>query len=152
MAALTWKNVDFDHNVVVLQHHKTRRTQRTPRPRIIQLVPRIARLLRRIKRQEAAGKEHVFLNMQSRPWNRTSLGLRTRRLRDRAGVPNDATLYCIRHQFGTQSIINGVDIKTLSELMGHTSTQMTEHYCHLAGHQAHLATAMLQAVYGRRMP
>ena len=45
MAALTWKDVDFDHNVAVLQHHKTRRTQRTPRPRIIQLVPRITERL-----------------------------------------------------------------------------------------------------------
>ena len=26
------------------------------------------------------------------------------------------TLYGIRHRFGTQSIINGVDIKTLAEL------------------------------------
>jgi site-specific recombinase XerD len=44
------------------------------------------------------------------------------------------------------AVVNGVDIKTLAELMGHRSTQMTEHYCHLAGHQAHLAAAMQKAV------
>jgi site-specific recombinase XerD len=58
-------------------------------------------------------------------------------------------MYGIRHQFGTMAVVNGVDIKTLSELMGHRSTQMTEHYCHLAGHQAHLAAAMQRAVLKR---
>ena len=44
----------------------------------------------------------------------------------------------------------GVDIKTLAELMGHTTSRMTEHYVHLAGCQKHLAAAMLQAVGRRR--
>ena len=46
------------------------------------------------------------------------LGLRLTRFRAKAGVPRDATLYGIRHQFGTMAVVNGVDIKTLSELMG----------------------------------
>ena len=91
---------------------------------------------------------HVFLTFRGTPWNRSSLGLRMRRLRERAGLPDDVKLYGIRHQFGTQSIVNGVDVKTLSELMGHTSTRMTEHYLHLAGRHEHLASAM-QIVNGR---
>jgi site-specific recombinase XerD len=72
-----------------------------------------------------------------------------RRLRERAGLPKNAKMYGIRHQFGTQSVVNGVDIKTLSELMGHTTTRMTEHYVHLAGRSEHLAAAMQQAVSQR---
>ena len=59
-------------------------------------------------------------------------------------------MYGIRHQFGTQAVVSGVDIKTLSELMGHTTTRTTEHYIHLAGHQEHLAAAMQRAVASRR--
>jgi integrase len=146
MAALTWDDIDFDQNVIVLQQHKTRRLQRTPRPRVIQMVPEVAKLLRRIKRQERVEHANVFVNSQGLPWKRASLGLRLRRLRTEAGVPKDATLYGIRHQFGTQAVIRGVDLKTLAELMGHRTTQMTEHDCHLAGHQAHLAAAMQRAV------
>jgi site-specific recombinase XerD len=54
-------------------------------------------------------------------------------------------LYGLRHAFGTRSILNGVDLKTLSELMGHTTTRTTEHYLHLAGQRSHLADAMLRA-------
>jgi site-specific recombinase XerD len=73
-----------------------------------------------------------------------------RRLRAIAGVPDDAKLYGTRHAFGVRSVLNGVDLKTLAELMGHTSTRTTEHYLyHLVGHRGHLADAMRQA-NGRR--
>lgn len=65
-----------------------------------------------------------------------------RRARELAGVPNDVKLYGIRHAFGTRGIVNGCDLKTLSTLMGHTSTRMTECYTHLARQNEHLAAAM----------
>jgi site-specific recombinase XerD len=73
------------------------------------------------------------------------LARRIRRARETAGIPDSVKLYGLRHGFGTRAVTNGVDIKTLSELMGHTSTRMTEHYVHLAGQQPHLAAAMRQA-------
>ena len=151
-AGLTWEDVDLDNAVIVLRRHKTSRTQRTPKPRVIQLVPQVVKLLKRIRRQQRGGTDRVFLTYRATPWNRSSLGLRMRRLRERAGLPDDVKLYGIRHQFGTQSIVNGVDVKTLSELMGHTSTRMTEHYLHLAGRQEHLAAAMRRAVSRRQGP
>ena len=65
-----------------------------------------------------------------------------RDLREAAGVPGDAKLYGLRHAFGTRAVLRGVDIKTLAELLGHTTTKMSEHYVHLAGQRAHLADAM----------
>jgi site-specific recombinase XerD len=68
------------------------------------------------------------------------------RARAKAGIPDDAKLYGLRHRFGTQAIINGVDIKTLAELMGHTTVRMTEIYLHLAAQHPHLVAAMRRAV------
>lgn len=62
----------------------------------------------------------------------------------------DAKLYGLRHAFGTNAIVNGVDIKTLSVLMGHESTRMTEHYLHLASRSEHLELSMRQATSPRR--
>lgn len=150
MAALTWNDVDLENGVAILREHKTARTQRTPRPRVIQLVPVVVRLLRYLASRCPLSTDRVFLTARGTPWNRWNLCLRMRRLREKANVPADAKLYGIRHQFGTQSIVNGVDLKTLAELMGHTTTRMTEHYIHLAGRQSHLAAAMRQAVCGRQ--
>lgn len=149
MAALTWSDVHLEDGVIILHEHKTSRTQRTSRPRVIPLVPLVIKLLHRVKQQQPPGHDHVFLTAHHTEWNRNSLGLRMRRLRAKAGLPDDLKMYGIRHQFGTQSIVNGVDLKTLSELMGHTTTRVTEHYIHLAGHQAHLAAAMQRAVSPR---
>lgn len=143
---MTGQDVNLGLGVAILRRHKTSRTQRTPRPRVIQLVPQLVRLLTKIARVEGTARKHVFLTAHRTPWNRSNLALRMRRLRTAAGLPDDLKLYSIRHQFGTQSVVNGVDIKTLAELMGHTSTRMTEHYLHLAGRQEHLAVAMQRAV------
>jgi integrase len=150
MANLTWNDVNLENGVIILRKHKTVRTQRTPRPRVIQLVPLVIRLLKRIRQQQGPDAKRVFLTARKTPWGKWNLGLRVRRLRKKAGLLNDVTLYGLRHHFGTQSIINGVDIKTLAELMGHTTSRMTEHYVHLAGCQKHLAAAMLQAVGARQ--
>ena len=149
MTALTWDDVDLEKGIIVLRKHKTSRTQRFPAPRVIHLVPPVVKLLKHIRQYRKPGTQRVFLTIRGTPWHHRNLTLRMRRLRRRAGLPDDVKLYGIRHHFGTQSIVNGVDIKTLAELMGHRSTKMTEHYVHLAGRQEHLAAAMQRAVASR---
>jgi len=141
-AKLRWKEIDLDAGVITLQKHKTLRSQRKPKPRVIHLQPTAVRLLRYIKRTN--NSEVVFVNHRGNPWNRYSLGLRIRRARTKAGVADDAKLYGVRHAFGTRAIVNGVDIKTLATLMGHETTTMTEHYLHLAGQRDFLAAATRQ--------
>jgi integrase len=87
LVALTWDAVDFENGVIVLVQHKTRKLLRKPRPRIIQMVPEVAKLLKRIKRQEPIDHPRVFLSSQGKPWRRDMLGLRLRRFRDKAGLP-----------------------------------------------------------------
>ena len=143
-AKLQWSNVDFETNVIVLKEHKTARRQRARKPRVIPLHPVIIKLLRWLQRQAEPG-EFVFQTHQKTPWTNRTLNTRLRRARTIAKVPNDATLYGIRHAFGTRAIVNGgVDLKTVAVLMGHTTRRMTEHYLHLAGQHGHLAAAMLR--------
>lgn len=112
-------------------------------------MPAVVKLLALVRRRGEPG-QHVFLTHLGTPWARNSIQQKIKRLRCRAGVPEDAKLYGLRHQFGTRAIVNGVELKTLSELMGHTTTRMTEHYVHLADQQPHLAAAMRRATGGRR--
>jgi len=139
-AKLRWTDVDLEQAVLVLREHKTRRTQKNPRPRVIPLDRVAVKLLTWIRKRSEG--DHVFLNHRKTPWNKDSLALRVSRAREKAGVSADAKLYGVRHAFGTKAIVAGVDLKTVSELMGHTTTRMTEHYVHLAGQTAHLAAAM----------
>jgi integrase len=145
-ARLEWDDIDLGNAVIVLRRHKTNR--KTKKPRVIPLHPTVLKLLIVLRRLGQSGPR-VFLTQRKTPWKRCNLAQRLQRAREAAGVPNDAKLYGLRHGFGTRAVLNGVDLKTLAERMGHTTTRMTEHYVHLAGQQAHLAAAMLRA-NGRR--
>jgi integrase len=147
-ARLRWQDIDLDNGVIVLRRHKT--AKKTKKPRVIPLHPVVVKLLIFLKRLNQPG-EHVFLTHRKTPWHRVSLAQRLRRVRKAAGVADDAKLYGLRHRFGTTAILRGVDLKTLSELMGHTTTRMTEHYVAIAGQRQHLADAMLK-VHGPATP
>jgi len=149
LCGLEWTDIDLEQRVIVLRRHKT--SKKTRKPRVVPLHPVVLKLLITIKRQEDPGN-HVFVNHRKNPWNRSSLSLRVQRARETAGIPDDAKLYGLRHAFGTRAILNGVDIKTLSELLGHTTTRMSEHYIHLAGQRSHLAAAMEKVNGGTPTP
>jgi integrase len=138
---LEWSHIDLEGTVIVLALHKTSRTQRQPKPRVIPLTQEVVDLLTAVKRRNEPGAR-VFRTQRGTAWNRSNLSLRVKRARERAGIPDDAKLYGLRHAFGTRAILNGVDIKTLAELLGHTSTRMSEHYVHIAGKVPHLLEAM----------
>ena len=50
---------------------------------------------------------------------------------DAAGI-REFTWYCLRHTFASRLVMAGVDLRTVAELMGHKTIQMTMRYAHLA--------------------
>jgi len=54
-----------------------------------------------------------------------------RRLLERLHIPN-ASLHTLRHTFASNCVMNGVDLYTVKELLGHSSIKTTEIYAHLS--------------------
>jgi len=53
------------------------------------------------------------------------------------------TWYSLRHSFASRFVMAGVDIRTVAELMGHQTIQMTMRYAHLAPAHTLAAVQML---------
>lgn len=138
---LQWIHLDLERGVILLPDHKARKLQKEPLDRLFIVTKEIADILTCI-REQGGSKDFIFVSSTGRPWHRNSLGQALRRIRDKVNLPKEATLYGLRHRFGTQAILKGVDLKTLAGLMGHSRTTTTEHYVHLAGNVDHLKKAV----------
>jgi site-specific recombinase XerD len=81
------------------------------------------------------GNKYVFLNCygqklsKPREWFEASV--------KKAGISR-FTWHCLRHTFASRLVMAGVDLRTVQELMGHKTIQMTCRYAHL-GPQHRLA-------------
>jgi len=136
---LHWTDIDTNAGIARLEQHKTRK--KTRRARVIPLTAQLVRLLESIAQRDGTSGV-VFKTANGGPWARNSLAQKFKRLREKVGVPQDASLYGLRHRFGTRAVLQGVDLKTLSDLLGHTRLQTTEHYLHTAKEYDHLRQAM----------
>jgi integrase len=63
---------------------------------------------------------------------------------EKAGIMDHFRLYDLRHTFATRAVAGGVDLPTLSAMLGHTSIQMTMRYVHPAEEQKKIATGKLE--------
>jgi integrase len=63
---------------------------------------------------------------------------------ENAAIDEHFRLYDLRHTFATRAVASGVDLPTLSAILGHTKIQMTMRYVHPAEEQKRAAIAKLE--------
>lgn len=140
---LKWPMVDLHTAIAELTEHKALATMRRYRPRKIALHPKIVWLLKELQCKRR-NPDFVFVTARGVPWTKNNLCGRWRRVRKKAGLPDDCKMYGLRHTFATQALMRDVPLKVLSELMGHSSVRTTEIYLHLFDEDERLASAAAQ--------
>ncbi len=70
---------------------------------------------------------------------------------DRVGLP-DVTMHRFRHWFATTLLAGGVDLLTVSKLLGHSSTTVTAVYCQITDGQRRSAVATLPVLTSTPAP
>jgi len=79
---------------------------------------------------------NVFLSISSQPLTENSMKLMFTRLAKRSGVCRLHAHLC-RHTFATRFLINGGDVFSLQQILGHSTLEMVRHYVNLAS--SHIA-------------
>ena len=141
---LTWANVDWENRRWVIHRHKSSRTARVRKPKLIPMCRCVERLLRWLH-PRSGHQPHVFLNSEGRAWTKDAFVQRMESLRRRAGIVADENgenlvLYHHRHTFLTVAASSaGISGPMLQQLAGHTDPRTTERYAHLASRDIHQA-------------
>jgi len=142
IARVTAAHFDEANCCWVLPQHKTR--LHTGKAKVIWLTPVMLRTTRHLIRRFPAGP--LFRTESGSQWKKNNIAQTFRRLKKRLGIDDKSVPYSLRHTFCTDALSAGVPIKTVAELVGHTSTRMIDmHYGHLDQKTEHLQEAVRMA-------
>jgi len=131
--ALKWKNIDFENNTISIlgtiskgdtdghvRYRDSDSTKTEASTRIIPVDPAILKIINELPRKN----EYVFCIKKTSFLLPSTLEHRTRAFFDENGY-NKLRLYDLRHIHATQLIAHGVDVKSVSHRLGHTSPATT---------------------------
>lgn len=115
-----------ESHFLIIERHKSSRTAKRPIPRSIPLVPEaVAILQRQISRH--SHDSYLFLNADGKQYSAGAYRNRFLRLCRRSGV-TPLPPYALRHYYATAQVLARTNQTTLSQLMGHSTLQMTSRY------------------------
>ncbi|MBP7675987.1 MAG: site-specific integrase [Thermoanaerobaculia bacterium] len=122
--SLRWEAVDLDRGRIVLDRRKTQSvtglTISEPLREVLEGLPR------------GTPAALVFRRPDGQPWIAYNIQGHFSRARDRAGLRKTLTVHSLRHTFASWLVADGVPLRTVSELLGHSNIVQTSRYAHLA--------------------
>lgn len=148
MLALSWEDIDFKNKLLKVNHTLSRvkdhndnkykfvfgtpKTKKSKRE--IPLLDNVIGLLKSQKTNQAKEKLQigesfnpmnlVFCNGIGQPIDYKTIAKVLARAAKKAGIPH-VNLHALRHTYATRGLENGIELKVMQELLGHSTITMT---------------------------
>ncbi len=137
LLGLKWQDIDWENGIITVRRQiaringeiieaplKTKNSYRT-----VTISPQAVEVLK--QQREKTNSEYVFPSPTGGPISPDSVNNMLKRVLARAGIPK-VRFHDLRHTFATVALQNGVDIKTVSGMLGHFSAGFTlDTYAHV---------------------
>lgn len=132
---LKWADLDFNRSQIALIYTKNGKVRHIP----MNVAVKGVLLQRRIAKRSQVW---VFPGRDDKPYDFRKAFETARR---KVGL-EDVRVHDLRHTFASHLCMNGAELKTVKELLGHSSLAMTERYSHLTDQHMASAVARLESL------
>jgi integrase len=154
LLALHWDDVDLDQATLTIHEGKTDASQRT-----LPLSPGLVAALKRQKTRQQRerlilgadwrGNGHVFTSEVGTPLRARNVVRHFKRLLTKAGLPETTRFHDLRHTAASLMLAQGVDLKTVSSILGHSTIATTANvYGHIYEQTQRQIITALDALFG----
>lgn len=121
------KDINFDNNTIAYRHTKNGSIQ------IVPLCYEMVRVLReylRVRKSEGVYSDYLFVDVNGAQMSEHCLGQAVYKYNKRRGVEK-TSIHLFRHSFAERYLQNGGNAFDLQRILGHTTLEMTKHYCRI---------------------
>jgi site-specific recombinase XerD len=123
---LKWSDIDFARGTAIV-------TGKGSKDRLVILGPKALDALGRLRGASAADADGaVFASAAGKPASTRLVERRMKRYLAEAGLPADLTPHKLRHSFATHLLDAGADLRSVQEMLGHSSLSTTQVYTHVS--------------------
>ncbi len=124
--SLRWKDVDLGRGTAIV-------TGKGSKDRLVVLGSRARTALERLRAfSSPSDDDALFLSERGIPASPRFVERRMKRYLAEAGLPTDLTPHKLRHSFATHLLDAGADLRSVQEMLGHSSLSTTQIYTHVS--------------------
>jgi site-specific recombinase XerD len=124
--------MDVHEGTVVVRSDETHQTK-TAAERTVHVSPEAQSILERLSEaRDPTGEDFIFQGPESDQLSHALTSRYFRKYRRKVGLSDDLTFPSLRHTTGSWLSMRGVPLRHIQDILGHSSTSVTEIYSHLA--------------------
>lgn len=129
VANMKIKDLNFEEKIGNVRQGKGKKDRMFNIPEFL-----IEDLLSQTEKQKETNQEYLFTGPNGRLTER-NLQKIIKKAAAKAGIKKDVHCHTLRHSFATHLLENGVDIRKIQELLGHSDLSTTQVYTHISSEE-----------------